>query len=439
MTAVIAIVAVGAVLLLAGKAKASPLPPKAPPVTDPPPPGPDSLGIPDVGAVVTAGAGAVGAVGSALTAPGVGAIGGGGGSATAAVGGVTAKVIAATSPGGAFAAGSAGAVAGGAGLLVAERAVSTFVAGEIAGGDLVGGKITSQIAGAVGGRVAVGGVVGAKAGFLLDKQLGGSAGSISSVVAQTTGAAIGGVVATIYTTMAPALIVWVLPLAIVGLAVYGIVSAITDAERLRKGQAGAREAWETQRREIQNAVHPKLLVKLGEAGAPGNIVEDIAKVMSGSHSLGYMLAANRLAFLQWMRRPWGIGQTALSHAVYGRDRGYFVGDISKRDDLNKPTSIELMVDEYTFLSSVEGSIRTTSGVEAVKVEGVDLWRVAMEAGEVAGYAAAYFAWMKRERGFGVAAADHLKVGINEGFVWGNQDGEALVIWGKRFNWKEMPT
>jgi hypothetical protein len=305
------------------------------------------------------------------------------------------------------------------GSLIPPGAVAGALAFSYASGELAYAVGNTELSRTVG-RLSPGyGVLAtgyAKLGEEIDKQLGGEGGGVTGTIAQ------GGLGAVAWLA-AGGLAPLVGPLGVfaaIALFPYVVLAYIvgsiwTDSQRLSKGQAGARDEYFLQWWRLYDSTRVALEVAgLAPTEAP-------AVAMPYAH--GYCAQFNRLAYEQWMRKPWGLGQDRAGHAKWGRDRAYFYGETNAAGDLVDPAKATDYDDDRVV----------PSGPDA----GLTVSEAAFRSGRLAANARAYVEWMRQPRGYGQSELSHLNWGRSEGRFQGDgaQDG-ALVFEGVRIFWRD---
>lgn len=218
---------------------------------------------------------------------------------------------------------------------------------------------------AEGAGLAALGYTGALVGGDLDRALGGTGGGPTGTVARVgtattfaSGLALGGI--------------GFIGFGLLGAGIYAIVSAIEDGKALAKGPDGAVsdywEKWDA----IESAafVSFKLLNPLRLNGKEPMTDADI-KLRSWAYADGYMREYNRLAFVQWQKRPWGFGQNYDSHMRYGWDRGHWAGNVDGaappqfRSQIHK---VLMSLDEqyYRWYAAEDGSVELLAEDETIQ-------------------------------------------------------------------------
>lgn len=374
-------------------------------------------------------------------APSAAAPSGGGGGAVpdvAAAVGALIPVVPAILGGGGAAGGSTAIAAGGAAAGTSAAATTTgvgnvtLVSGGAAGAGLVAGAVLVTAAGALAGSqlgqgTAFGGVGGAVMGGLnfgvgltalggaqigreLHRLFGGDGQSFSAsgLVAQLGSATTLGFVA----VLGPAAAIGLGPLT---LAVFGVVSAIEDAARLRHGQLGARGDWQAD----FNSGRDMFTAQLRKA-APSATNDDVL-MFAHAAAHGWANEKNQQKYRIWSAKPWGLGQSAAGHAKWGFDRGYWLANPSS--STGSPTYFESpeFVNARTRASS---SGMGTSFSNAIMAGGT--------AANIGNYQWA----MKQPRGLGQSDIAHFtywkKAGYFNGLLTGNGD---LYFDGRNWSWK----
>lgn len=212
-----------------------------------------------------------------------------------------------------------------------DAASSLLPAGAVAGALLLS-EASSRVAGAIGqtelasavGRTGVPGVAaagGAQLGKEFDRIFGGSGNEASGVVAQGTGGAIG------FAAGMGSLVLLVPGLLQVGLLIWVAAVVISDIERLRRGQKGAVEDyWRTWNTAYAQAVAE--IIRRKDSFPEYVRDKDLyAERLAIAFADGYAAEVNQQNFRAWMNRPKGVGMDAYKHAIYGRDRAYFAGNV----------------------------------------------------------------------------------------------------------------
>jgi hypothetical protein len=343
--------------------------------------------------------------------------------------------VVATIGGSTTAAGAGGAAAAaastGAATLGAGAGNVTLLSGGLAGGALIGGAVATTAAGVlVGSQLgkgtlfgeAGGGVIGglnvftaapalagAQVGRELHKLFGGDGFSFtpSNVVLQVGGATTLGLA----TVLGGAAIIGFAPLV---LAVFGVVAAIEDANRLKRGQAGALEDWKAD----YNAAFKMFSAKLASL-APTATAD--APIFASAAAWGWANTMNRQRWAAWNAKPRGIGVDANGHALYGIARGYwyqYPGANIGQPGLYEPPEVT----NAKTMASQKGYGAT--------------FQNAMSAGNVAANVRNYQWAMAQPRGLGQSDAAHFDYWVKGGFFWGNRNEKGELVYdGKTWGWK----
>lgn len=394
----------------------------APPVTSPPtkPPPSPTPPAPSGGS----GGGVVADIVAAVPvlAPVVVAIVGGGGVAAATV---PAVVVPAVAAGGGTTV-AAGGVALGAGNV-------TLLSGGLAGGALIGGAVLTTAAGVAGGAVLGTGTVFGTAG-------GGIAGGLSAFTAlpslagaqigreihklfggDGTGASASGVVIQLGAAATLGLASVLGGLAVVGfaplvLAVFGVVSAIEDSNRLRWGQAGALADWRMDFSTAQTMFNATIA-----KACPNSANGDVAMYATAC-ALGWANQMNQQRYAIWKIKPRAIFSLVSDHLKYGHDRGYWYA--TPFGNLNTPINYE-----SSEAANARG-IAATSGNSSA-------FSNAVSAGAVAANVRNYQWAMQQPRGIGKSDVAHFDYWKNAGFFFGARTGDSaeLDYDSKKWTWK----
>lgn len=194
-------------------------------------------------------------------------------------------------------------------------------------GKAIGG---TELAGALGATNPVWGnaaVVGSQLGKELDKALGGREEAASNQAAQGAGAILAGGFVALGPFIGPLFLVGIGELLVLA---YLIVVAVEDATRLAYGQNGARADYEKEWLRMYGRGYDELAGKTFTRPDGSKWKPTDAEINRAVWPFvdGYMRKRNELAFQRWMKQPWGLGKDAQGHAIYGRDRGYFVGEVA---------------------------------------------------------------------------------------------------------------
>lgn len=190
------------------------------------------------------------------------------------------------------------------------------------------GLYTAGVAVAAAGTYAA-----SRGGAELDKALGGTGGGLTGTVAQIGAGSIfayawlAGPLAGLWATMASAVF-------------YGIVTIIDDTKRLAHGQAGATADMKNEWRRIHTEIHAKI------SEAHPDWKNDWVHRFSIPFADGYVQRWNRLLYTTWMRKPRGVGVDDRGHAIWGRDRAHFVGDVGPTGQLVETFPYEHLKPEF---------------------------------------------------------------------------------------------
>lgn len=167
---------------------------------------------------------------------------------------------------------------------------------------------------------------GSQLGKELDKALGGREEAISNQAAQGAGAILAGGLVALGPLIGPLFLIGVGELLVLA---YLIVVGIEDATRVAYGQKGALADYQKEWMRMYGRAYDQLAtgvtLESGETYKPND--REINRAVWPFVD-GYMRKRNELAFKRWMKQPWGLGKDKQGHALYGRDRGYFVGEVS---------------------------------------------------------------------------------------------------------------
>lgn len=182
----------------------------------------------------------------------------------------------------------------------------------------------TELAGHVGrlGYPGVSAVAGAQLGKEFDRLFGGSGNESSGIAAQGTGAAVG------FATGLGSLVLIVPGLLQIGFVIWIALVIYTDTERLRRGQAGATEDYWRD----WNAAYASSLSDIlrNRANFPSYVKDAglYAERLAIAYADGFAAERNQQRFRAWMSKPRGVGMNAYQHAIYGRDRAYFAGNVA---------------------------------------------------------------------------------------------------------------
>lgn len=160
---------------------------------------------------------------------------------------------------------------------------------------------------------------GVKGGELFSSAFGGSADSFnrsSDAYSQASGAAIASSALYVSAYVAATVIA---PLAFIG---YGIASMFEDAARLGYGQNGINGRLQSLKTEIQNRTVSALSMVSPPDALPA--MELAGKLLGEAYVKQY----NETLFNAWMARNKGVTVSWNYHGIWGRDRGYFSGDVT---------------------------------------------------------------------------------------------------------------
>ncbi len=246
------------------------------------------------------------------------------------------------------------------------------------------GRLAGTLNSGLGTEFNVGRVVGKS----IDIAAGGDGTGATGVIAQGFGG--------IITVLATAVGV----LASVGAATFGIVAyaigaGISDLSRLAYGQAGAQADYDKEWQATFTHFKDSLIDPgHGKTGIPAELAHAIAY----QYTDGYMGEKNRSAFRQWMARGrglLGLGTTDDTyHAVFGRDRGYFVGDVSGGRLVKEPAEKILGQPETWRNGDIDRIGRLQANIDS------------------------FLKWRAETPGFGVPRSVHIDAGRKAGFFTG---------------------
>lgn len=230
----------------------------------------------------------------------------------------------------------------------ATAAALTVAGGAATGAILTNGSVGGTILGGLSPTWGVAAAGGSQIGKEIDKLLGGREEAASNQVAQAGGGILAGGLVAFGPILGPLMFVGVGQVIVL---VYLVVVAIEDAIRLHSyGQSGALEDYWKQWMVMYGRGYDNLVggVPVAVLDASGEKVRNADGTVKTATVIltdaeinrimwpftdGYMAQRNKNAFERWMRQPWGLGMTRGGHAKYGRDRGYFVGEVSAAGDL----------------------------------------------------------------------------------------------------------
>jgi hypothetical protein len=202
------------------------------------------------------------------------------------------------------------------------------------------GDATAEWTGRILGPAGVGAVAGAQLGKEVNKALGGREEDATDIVAEITVGAIGyaavsalilvgigaGMGALVYLFFIPGI-------GQIGLVIYAVVAAISDASKLAYGQVGADNDYRTEWWKLYHTMVDAFILR--------GLSESEAARLAYPFCDGYMQKKNELAKLRWMKQPRGLTvSTDLEHERYGADRGYFL------------VKVPLLSDEADYLQHV---------------------------------------------------------------------------------------
>ena len=205
--------------------------------------------------------------------------------------------------------------------VVKAAMVSSYASYELT--KLMTGSETAGIAAVVPGAInPVHGIIvgsGVKGGELFASAAGGSADQFnrsSDAYSQAAGGAIAS--SALYISASAAAMI-VAPLAFIG---YGIASLFEDAARLGYGQNGINGRLQSLKTEIQN----RTVSALSMVSPPDSLpAMELAGKLLGE---AYVKQYNETLFNAWLSRNKGVTVSWNYHGIWGRDRGYFSGDVT---------------------------------------------------------------------------------------------------------------
>ena len=280
-------------------------------------------------------------------------------------------------------------------VLTAQATGSYLLTKELTGSDTA--AIASVIPGSLNivNGVSIG--LGVKTGELFSSAAGGQTDDFNrSSDAYSQGA--GGTIAAgaIYISAYVAATV-IAPLAFIG---YGIASLFEDAARLGYGQPGINGRLQSLITEIQNRV----VSVLGQSTPPDSLpmLELAGKLLGEAYAKAY----NELMFNAWMKRNKGVTVSWKYHGVFGRDRGYFSGNVA--GDGPTRESIQLVP---TFTADF-GALPAEFAANASFINAVNQFKAEANAYIYAKH------MQKDARGFGFTNYDHARAGNEEGQYYG---------------------
>lgn len=295
---------------------------------------------------------------------------------------------------------AAGAAAGG--PLALAAALSTASA-------VVGGLMTQDKAGTVVGAFAGGGTafnVGRVLGRELDKLFGGSGDNVggTSIVSQIAWGVVLAVGACLGTAFGWALF----PIA---LLVEGIGAAVSDSNRLARGQNGAFSDLLEVVNPFYQRMYDGMLARALEKYQRDMVETDLQRIraLAGFVTLGYALQLNAIHKRMWMKRPRGIGVSDEYHLKFGMDRDYWV---------EKQKWITDWV--YYLVSDRKNSESGEMNVNTVRKESPAETSFLLQTGFWQANAEQYISHMADGWGFGQSAESHAKYGRD---VLGRYEGE----------------
>jgi len=280
-------------------------------------------------------------------------------------------------------------------VLTAQAYGSYLLTKEITGSETAG--LAAIVPGAlnIANGVAVG--AGVKGGELFSSAAGGSTDQFnrtSDALAQASG---GGIVAgAIYISAYVAASV-IAPLALIG---YGIASLFEDAARLGYGQPGINSRLQSLVTEIEQRV----IVALG----PDHSAEELPYLELAGRKLGeaYAKMYNEILFNAWMKRNKGLTVSWQYHGVFGRDRGYFSGNVSGNGDTAE--SIRLVPTFTQDFGNLPPEFAGNAGFQFA----TNIFRAQANA-----YLYAHH-MQKDARALGIGDGGHARAGISEGQYYG---------------------
>lgn len=268
------------------------------------------------------------------------------------------------------------AVAAGASAPFAAAAGGLMVAGYAAGKMITGnelGGVIGAFSPITGNLANVGFVVGGE----IDKGLGGDGDNEGAsfvaklgTAAVLIGSAAGSIVA--------------LPFAAIA---YGIASAIEDGQRYEWGKGGGADRECLAFVEINRMKFLAMLQK--------NFPEakfEMLDLIAYKYARAYARECNLLSYKEWMARSKGVFVTWKYHALWGRDRGYFVGTVG--GDSDNPHLVETITADWAIPST------STDTVD------VALSDAARKNANIKGYVD----WMKEPYGFAQSHTSHCNWG-----------------------------
>lgn len=216
-------------------------------------------------------------------------------------------------------------------------------------GAVVGEKLTGTKAGAALGALnpVTGNVInlGTAVGAEIDKAFGGDGRGATGIVAKATGGTSFGVGFALGPVFGPLASI---SLAISGAIVYAVVGIVDDINKLAYGQQGAFNDLVKKMRDVFNAAVQTDVGRLNGLRKPRGLekatgIKDVpiyadrlsplGQYLAWLYALEFVIEKNRMAYNAWNARPAGFEKTEYDHAVFGADRGYFVGRPKFLEDL----------------------------------------------------------------------------------------------------------
>ncbi len=309
-------------------------------------------------------------------------------------------------------------------------AAGSYLTGTVA--KEIGGTPLAAALGTFGGVYGDLAVIGAEGGEHLDAILGGAGGRLPSPTSGVAQATLG------LGAFNLLIGIFIVPFVLAaGVIIYAVTAVWTDAERLKKGQLGALEDWCAEWVKTFGAAYTQLTtkkVKLVEgSGVRAVVVErpltsDEATACAYAWVDGYMYERNLQAFRIWMASPRGAGQSALSHARFGRDRAYYVGDVTDSgsyDDSKRPP-------RWSYTK--EYQVKYSDVITRLPVSWTELYDDGQDACNVANYVRA----MAEPKGAGLTEFQHGKYWQERGHFLGQMlSGGDLLYKGKTYKWREL--
>ncbi len=192
--------------------------------------------------------------------------------------------------------------------------------------------------------------------------------------------------------------------------VYAIGSAISDSNRLAYGQAGALKDYEKKWLEEYYKLWDKL-----HALVPELSYENLIRFCY-PFTDGLMMQMNTQAYYAWMKRGRGltVGSDDTYHALFGYERGYFVGEVRGGGLVGGPA----------VRSDTEHYYQESMGVSRSEVLNDNFREVAIRMGKCIANVNAYAKWMKVEpHGAFVDDSGHFEHGLKNAHFQGFQSGD----------------